>query len=68
MVCNVDNRPTAPAPALGGSRGGDLRMIRVIAKLRQRQLQFARRGNVRDSARYARWVRRVSRAGEVCSR
>lgn len=64
MVRNIDNHPTVPE--LPG--GGDLRMIRVIAKLRQRQLQSARRGRVLDSARYAQWVRRVSRAGEVCHR
>ena len=65
MVRNLNNRPAALGD-LATSGGGALRMIRVIAKLRQRQLQFARCGKIRDSVRYAQWVRRVSRAGEVC--
>jgi len=44
------------------SQGSELRMIRVIAKLRQRQLQLARQGKVEESARYAQRVYRVAGA------
>ena len=44
-----------------------LRLIRVIAKLRQRQLQLARRGKVAESAHYAERVRRISRSGTICT-
>ena len=42
----------------------NLRMIRVIAKLRHRQLNYARKGRLADSARYAKWVQRICRGSD----
>jgi hypothetical protein len=40
---------------------GRPRAMRLLARLRHRQLETARRGDFRASARYARWAARIRR-------